>query len=164
MNTQMALELLKRARLVISSTRHSELWQRIDAFIEAQVCLPEQRKFATHCPGGQPCGATTTGCVVGQCQLKAVAWMITDPDGRLSAAVTLKPQDPISSSGLVITPLIPQPAPVSVGLGDPLYLYEKLAPLKLTEAQAKSVVDIVYGSSGVPDGKVNAHLSGDAAG
>jgi hypothetical protein len=27
-------------------------------------------KFETHCPGGQMCGATTTGCLEGKCQRK----------------------------------------------------------------------------------------------
>jgi hypothetical protein len=25
-------------------------------------------KFETHCPDGQMCGATTTGCMEGECQ------------------------------------------------------------------------------------------------
>lgn len=41
---------------------------------------------------------------------EAVAWMISDPAGDLATVVTLRPQDPVSKAGLVITPLYTRPA------------------------------------------------------
>lgn len=34
--------------------------------------------------------------------MKPDAWMISDPDGELATAVTLRPQNPVSETGLVI--------------------------------------------------------------
>lgn len=41
---------------------------------------------------------------------EAVAWMISDTAGDLATVVTLRPQDPVSKAGLVITPLYTRPA------------------------------------------------------
>lgn len=34
------------------------------------------------------------------------AWMISDPDGELATAVTMRPQNPVSETGLVIDKLV----------------------------------------------------------
>jgi hypothetical protein len=57
-------------------------------------------QFEERCPDGQKCGATTTGCLVGQCQrFRPVAWLhkdhptahvITDKVKRLWLAVRPK--------------------------------------------------------------------------
>jgi hypothetical protein len=35
---------------------------------DCKQCWPTPLKFASHCPDGQKCGATTTGCMEGECQ------------------------------------------------------------------------------------------------